>query len=130
MPPPPMNQSITWVYTQDLESTCLFYSEKLGLTPVHDQRTCRLFRWGPSGFIGVCQVRPGRHVEPKGVVITCVTADVPGWYQHLIARGVTPEGPPERHDNATILAFFVRDPNGYLLEFQTFLDPVWNVVSA
>jgi catechol 2,3-dioxygenase-like lactoylglutathione lyase family enzyme len=125
MTTPPLDQSVTWVYTADLARTCAFYAERIGLTQVHDQGLCRIFRMSPTAFLGVCQVRPGRFVEPKGVVITFVTPDVDGWYRHLLARGVTPEGPPERSDAFQVYCFFARDPNGYLLEFQTFLDPHW-----
>jgi hypothetical protein len=38
---------------------------------------------------------------------------------------VTPDGPPERSDQFGVYCFFARDPNGYLLEFQTFLDRGW-----
>lgn len=119
------DQSITWVYTPDLAGTCAFYAEKLGLPQVFDQGLCRLFRWSPSSFIGVCQVRPGRHVEPKGVVITLVTADVDGWHRHVLANGLTPEAPPHLSEQFNVYSFFVNDPNGYKLEFQTFRDPAW-----
>jgi catechol 2,3-dioxygenase-like lactoylglutathione lyase family enzyme len=108
---PPIDQGITWVYTEDLDGTCRFYGETLGLTEVHDQGLCRIFRLAPTAFLGVCRVRPGRFVEPKGVVITFVTPAVDAWHARLTAAGV--------------YCFFARDPNGYLVEFQTFLDPGW-----
>ena len=33
--------------------------------------------------------------------------------------------PPELSEKFNVYGFFLRDPNGYLLEFQTFLDPRW-----
>ncbi|MBL8699767.1 MAG: VOC family protein [Alphaproteobacteria bacterium] len=122
---PPIDQNVTWVYTDDLEGTCRFYAGTLGLVQVLDQGGCRIFKASASAFLGVCKVRPGRHVEPKGVVITFVTSDVDGWHRHLLARGVTPEAPPERSEKFNVYCFFAKDPNGYLLEFQTFLDPGW-----
>ena len=94
MAPPLTNQSIAWVYTDDLDGTCSFYRDRLELTQVYDQGMCRLFRWSANGFIGVCQVRLGRFVEPKGVVLTFVTPDVDAWYRHVMARGIAPDGPP------------------------------------
>ena len=123
-------QSITWVYTHDLEATCAFYGQQLGLTQVLDQGQCRLFRWSASSFIGVCQVRPGRFVEPKGVVLTFVTPDVGGWHRHVIAQGITPEAPPVLHAAFNVYSFFVLDPNGYRLEFQTFRDPAWDQIAG
>ena len=122
---PATDQSIVWVYTGDLDGTCAFYGERLGLPLAFDQGLCRLFRWSPTSFIGVCQVRPGRHVEPKGVVITFVTPDVDDWHRHVVARGIVPEKPPSLSEKFNVYSFFLRDPNGYLLEFQTFLDPRW-----
>jgi catechol 2,3-dioxygenase-like lactoylglutathione lyase family enzyme len=122
---PPIAQNVTWVYTDDIAGTARFYGDTLGLEQVLDQGLCRIFRASGTAFIGVCQVRPGRHVEPKGVVLTFVSSDVDGWHRHLIARGVTPEGAPERSEKFNVYCFFAKDPNGYLLEFQSFLDPSW-----
>lgn len=108
----------------------MFYAARLGLTQVFDQGLCRLYRWSPTGFLGVCQVRPGRHVEPKGVVITLVTPDVDGWYRHVLDRGIDVEGPPQLSAQFNVYSFFVRDPNGYKLEFQTFRDPRWREATA
>lgn len=125
MPHPPVAQSVTWVYTEDLDGTCAFYGATLGLEQVLDQGGCRIFRQSPSSFLGVCRTRPGRWSEPKGVVITFVTPDVDGWHRYLIAQGVTPEGAPEYSAAFNVYCFFARDPNGYLLEFQDFRDPSW-----
>jgi catechol 2,3-dioxygenase-like lactoylglutathione lyase family enzyme len=122
---PPIDQSVVWVYTEDLEATSRFYGTMLGLSVVLDQGGCQIFRMGASGFLGVCRVRPGRQVEPKGVVITFVTPDVDAWHRHLLEHGVQPEGPPENKPAFNIYGFFARDPNGYLLEFQRFLNPAW-----
>lgn len=122
---PPIDQSVVWVYTEDLDATTHFYGTVLGLSPVLNQGGCEIFRMGATGFLGVCRVRPGRYVEPKGVVITFVTPDVDAWHRHLLAQGVHPEGPPEHKPAFNIYGFFARDPNGYLLEFQRFLNPAW-----
>ena len=125
MPHPPIAQSVTWVYTDDLPGTSRFYAETLGLELALDQGGCHIYRTSPTGFLGVCIARPGRYVEPKGVVITIVTPDVDGWYRHLCAAGIRPEGAPEKSEKFNVYCFFAKDPNGYLLEFQTFLDPKW-----
>lgn len=122
---PPNHQSITWVYTLDLDGTARFYAETLGLELVLDQGLCRIYRWSATSFIGVCFARPGRFVEPKGVVLSFITPDVDGWYAHFIAKGVSPEGEPQESAQFGVYCFFVKDPNGYLLEFQTFRNPAW-----
>ena len=127
---PPIDQQVTWVYTADLPGTAPFYADILGLELVLDQGQCRIFRAGADSFIGVCHARPGRHVEPKGVVFTFVTPDVDGWHARLKAKGVASLEEPQRSEACNVYAFFVRDPNGYLLEFQQFLDPAWPAPKA
>jgi extradiol dioxygenase family protein len=119
---------VTWVYTNDLPGTARFYAETLGFEMVLDQGLCRIFRAAPHAFVGVCQVRPGRWVEPKGVVITFVMPTpeaVDEAYTGLVARGAKPETPPFHSELFNVRAFFLLDPNGYRLEFQAFLDPAW-----
>ncbi len=122
---PEIQQQITWVYTPDLAETTQFYASILGLERVLDQGSCHIYRAASNAFVGVCQVRPGREVEPRGVLITLVTDDVDGWYARLEALDVALDGPPHRSEAFNVYAFFARDPNGYRIEFQTFLDPSW-----
>ena len=122
---PRIDQQLTWVYTDDLDGTATFYRDVLGLEQVLDQGACRIHRAGPDSFIGVCRTRPGRHCEPKGVVITFVTADVDGWYAYLSSKDVTIDSAPEHSQQFNVYCFFARDPNGYLIEFQRFMDPSW-----
>lgn len=123
--PPPIDQFVTWVYTDDLARTVPFYADALGLPLVLDQGACRIFQAAPNAFLGVCQTRPGREVEPRGVVLTLVSADVDSWYERLHNLGIALEGTPQRSEQFNVYCFFARDPNGYLVEFQSFLDPRW-----
>ena len=132
---PVVEQSITWVYTEDLEGTSRFYGEVLGLAKVLEQAGengggCHIFRHSPTSFMGVCRVRPGRYVEPKGVVISFVVADVDAWHRHLVARGVEPAAAPRESAAYGVYGFFARDPNGYMLEFQSFRGPAWRAATA
>jgi len=122
--PAPFDQQVLFVYTRDLDGTASWYADTLGLPLVLDQGACRIFRIGPDSFLGVCS-RPNRVVEPKGVVITLVSRDVDGWYRRLRDRGAAIEAPPRLSAAFNVYAFFVRDPNGYVLEIQEFRDPAW-----
>ena len=124
---PDIARSITWIYAHDLAATARFYGEVLGLELAAEQAGengggCRIFRQGPASYVGVCQVRPGRFVEPKGVIVSFVTPDVAGWHRHLTAHGVIPEGAPRYSEAYGVTGFMAKDPNGYMLEFQTFPD--------
>ncbi|MCZ7679401.1 MAG: VOC family protein [Sandaracinaceae bacterium] len=73
--------------------------------------------------MGFCQ-RADAPRQPAGIILTLVTDDVDGWYQHLRAQGVTFEAPPAHSDTYRIYHCFLCDPNGYLLEIQRFDDPL------
>jgi catechol 2,3-dioxygenase-like lactoylglutathione lyase family enzyme len=57
--------------------------------------------------------------------IALVSQDVDGWYERLKAKGLSLEAPPKKNEKFNIYHFFLRDPDGYLLEIQQFLDPAW-----
>ena len=115
-----ISAQISWVYTQDLDSTAEFYAEILGLECSRDEGDSRIFKTGSSAFIGLCRAFADRVVEPKGGMISIVTDDVDGWYQRLMGKGVAVDNPPRRLEQFAIYTFFIRDPNGYVIEFQQF----------
>ncbi len=45
-------------------------------------------------------------------------------------REARPEAPPQLSTQFNVYSFFVRDPNGYKLEFQSFRDPAWGAGTA
>src|SRR5690606_33810985 len=111
-------------YTRDLGATARFYEQVLGLDLVLDQGTCRIYRISADGFLGFCQ-RAEAPDRPSGVIVTLVTEDVDGWHARLAARGVSFEKAPAFNPDYNIYHCFLRDPNGYLLEIQSFRDPAW-----
>ena len=121
---PPVVQQVTFLYTADLDRSVRFYREDIGLEPVLDQGACRIFRVAGDAFLGICSAGK-QEPQPGGVIVTLVTPEVDAWYELLKARGVTLEGPPKRHDRFAIYNFFARDPDGYLVEVQRFLDADW-----
>jgi len=126
---PPIEQQITFLYTRDLAATAAFYEETLGLSLVLDQGSCRIYRVSGDAFVGFCQ-RVEAPEQPTGIIFTLVTADVDGWYAYLQAKGVLLEKAPLVNPQYNIYHFFLRDPNGYLIEIQRFLDPDWPAPSA
>lgn len=123
------DQQVTFLYTSDLEATAAFYEDLLKLPLVLDQGVCRIYRVSGDGFLGFCESGAVQK-EPGGVIVTFVTRDVDGWYAQLRARGVEFEKAPAHNPKFSIYHCFLRDPNGYLLEIQTFLDPAWPAPQA
>jgi catechol 2,3-dioxygenase-like lactoylglutathione lyase family enzyme len=124
------DQQVTFLYTADLARSAAFYGQTLGLPLALDQSLdqgvgCKIFQVSVDGFLGVCQSAEGRSIAPDGIIVTLVTGDVDGWYERLKARGVALEAPPATKETFNIYHFFLRDPDGYLIEVQRFLDPAW-----
>ncbi len=121
---PKINQQITFLYTANLVATAQFYEGILGLELVLDQGTCRIYRTSQTGYLGFCQ-RDGIDRDHPDVIFTLVTPQVDEWYAHLQAQGVLFEKPPTFNPRYSIYHCFLRDPNGYLIEIQHFLNPAW-----
>ena len=125
------DQQVTFLYVKDLEKSARFYGETLALTLVLDQGPARIYRVGSgTAFLGIClssavQQAPPPDRAPLGVIVTFVTDDVDGNYEELRAKGVQFETVPTVNATYKIYNCFFRDPDGYLLEIQKFLDPHW-----
>ncbi len=117
---PQITRQIAWVYTRDIDSTAKFYTDCLGLECIREAGRARLFATTGETAIGVCEIFAERVVEPKGGMISLVTDDVDAWYRRLLERGANIEAPPRRLERFGIYSFFIRDPNGYVIEFQQF----------
>ena len=121
---PPIDQQVTFLYTRDLAGTARFYEEVLGLSLVLDQGSCRIYQTSQYGYLGFCERADARQ-QPVDIIVTLATSAVDSWYSYLQAQGVVFEKPPTFNPEYNIYHFFLRDPNGYLLEIQQFLDPAW-----
>jgi predicted enzyme related to lactoylglutathione lyase len=121
---PTIDQQVTFFYCEDLEKTSQFYQNVFNLEMVLDQGTCRIFRVCGDAFVGFCQ-KEEPPTDKSSVIFTLVTQDVDGWYRHLSEHSVQIEKPPTENPIYNIYQMFVRDPNGYLIEVQRFLDPAW-----
>jgi catechol 2,3-dioxygenase-like lactoylglutathione lyase family enzyme len=121
---PAIEQQVTFLATGDLEANAAFYQEVLGLPLILDQGVCRIYQAGAAAFLGFCEHLPLAE-EERPVIITLVSQDVDGWYEYVSARGVVVEKRPAMNTAYNIYHFFMRDPDGYLVEVQRFLDPAW-----
>ncbi len=121
--PPHFEQQVTFLSVRDLERSTVFYRDVLGLSLVLDQGDCRIFEVTPTAFVAVCGRADG--VSPEGIIVTLVTDDVDGWHDRLSVAGVTCERAPNHNEKYHLYQAFYRDPDGYLIEIQRFLDPAW-----
>lgn len=125
MTTPPIDQHVTFIYAADLARSAAFYADVLRLPLVLDQGACRIFRVAGDAFLGVCRSAEPPPSPPTGIILTLVSADVDAWHTYLVTLGVAIEKPPTYNEKYNIYHLFIRDPDGYLLEIQTFRDPSW-----
>jgi catechol 2,3-dioxygenase-like lactoylglutathione lyase family enzyme len=120
---PTIDQQITFLYTTDLAESARFYEDILGLKLSRDQETCRIYAVTSNSALGICQRDDALpDFTRRDIIFTLVTEEVDGWYEALRARGVQFEKPPGINPHYHIYHCFLRDPNGYLIEIQRFLD--------
>jgi len=118
---------VTFLPTADLTQTRYFYEKLSGLPLVLDQGVCHIYQVISSAFVGFCTEcsAVGDRVNADGAIVTFVTSQVDVWYEYFREKGVTIEKKPTLNKKFNIYHLFVCDPDGYLVEFQTFLDPKW-----
>ena len=92
---------------------------------VLDHGKCRIYRVAGNSYIGFCE--RDAEVSTDGIILTLVTEDVDGWYEHLSRQDVEIEHEPKINADYKIYHFFLRDPNGYRIEIQRFEDPHWSL---
>jgi catechol 2,3-dioxygenase-like lactoylglutathione lyase family enzyme len=116
---------ITFLKTKDLIKTNEFYTQVMNFELVLDQGKCRIYKICPNCYLGFCLTDGGTGSEE--VILTFEVEDVDGFCVYLESRDIEIELRPRQNQYYNIYQMFIRDPNGYLLEIQRFLDPNWNI---
>ena len=117
------DQQVTFLLVADLEASTHFYRDVIGLEVVLDQGDCRIMRITDSAFLGICERE--HRPDPGAVLVTLVTDDVDGEHARLVAAGIDCEHEPAHNPKYNLYHAFYRDPDGFLIEVQRFLDPAW-----
>ena len=116
-----INGIITFLGTKDLDKTDQFYQGILNLELIKDQRLCKIYRITKEASIGFCE-----HIEPtikkKSPIITFLCSSVDKQYNSLRRKDIMIETSPRVNEKFGIYHFFIKDPNGYTLEFQKFIE--------
>ena len=120
-----VNATVLWLYYRDLRSMQRFYEDLLGVEMLVDQGWAKVYQVAGSGFIGLVDGEKGLHraVEQKGVTVSFFTTDVDGWFERAAAcRGFELRTPEVTHESGRVRIFVGYDPEGYFLEWDTFLN--------
>ncbi len=127
---PRIGQTIVFLPVPSLEDQHAFYHGVLQMELALDQGVCRIYRAREGSFFGFCKQSGATVATPQvvtdGPILTLVSEDVDGWYEHCLAHEVKVDGPPRLNPKYLIYHFFAFDPAGYRVEVQRFEDPRWN----
>ena len=112
-----------WFY-KDLKAAKAFYTDKLGLQILSESDSSVVLSIAGDSKLVLRDLSRTNYPPstPKSVALAFLTPSLQAWYDHLLAKNVTikydlkvkPGGP---HDG-----FVAVDPEGYLLEFETFFQ--------
>ncbi len=96
-----------------------------GLELTVDQEWAKVYQTSPTGYIGLVDGEPGMRdaTAEKAVTVSFFTDDIRGWFDYARdeqAFELRSEAVSEADDR--FLAFVGYDPEGYFLEFDTFLE--------
>lgn len=122
---PSVKATVLWLYYNDLAAAQRFYEDKLGFELIVDQGWAKIYQTSSSGFIGLVDQARGMHraTEKKGVTASFFTNALDGWFAHVKGRQTFQLRSTEvdRDEQGRYRAFVGYDPEGYYLEFDTFL---------
>ena len=120
-----VRSNITFLYYQDLEAAARFYSQVMKFDLVVDQGWAKIYAMHGNAFLGIVSGDRGFHQaqDDNAVLITLVVDDVKGWYDHLKEQNVAELSEFKEVPDIQIQGFFFKDPGGYALEIQKFLEP-------
>ena len=105
----------------DLAASRDFYERDLGLQLARDQGSCLIFKVTALGYIGFCQ-HEGELPQHDGLILTFVSEAVDEVYKRFKSLNIETEAPPKLNEAFQIYHFFARDPDGYRVEVQRFLE--------
>ena len=112
-----------WYYN-DLDAATDFYTKTLGLKIAADYGYAKILQVASSSYLTLVDGTMGMHTpdEPKTVALALVTDQLDEWWDYLNLQGVemrSDEYNPT--ENSAHDGFVAYDPEGYYLEFDSFL---------
>jgi catechol 2,3-dioxygenase-like lactoylglutathione lyase family enzyme len=112
-----------WFY-KDLDSARDFYTKKLGLKIKSDSDSMVVLGIVGDSKLVLRDLSKSTYLPstPKSVALAFLTEDLQGWYDHLRAENVTIKYPLKVKPGGPHDGFVAVDPEGYLLEFETFFQ--------
>ena len=120
----------TALFYRDLAKAKEFYQNTLGLEVVEETDSTAKFLLAGDSFLMLRSLANSGYTgtEPKSVALALLTNQLEGWYAHLQEQKVTIKYPLKQKPGGPHDGFVAVDPEGYLLEFETFFQHPENEV--
>ena len=120
---------VRWFY-RDLAKAKDFYQTVLGLELVEETENTAKFLIAGDSFLTLQALANSGYSgkEPKSVALAFLTEQLENWYAHLQEQKVTIKYPLKQNPGGPHDGFVAVDPEGYLLEFETFFQHPENEV--
>lgn len=111
-----------FLYYKDLDEATRFYTETLGLELLADYGMAKILRISTDSYLILVDATKGMHTaeEPKTVALALLTNQLEAWYSHLKANNIKIKYDYKPKEGGAHDGFVAIDPEGYLLEFETF----------
>jgi hypothetical protein len=117
---------VLWLYYRDLKGIEQFWGDVMGFRQVVDQGWAKIYAVSATGFLGPVDGARGMHswTEKKGVTVSFITRNLSEWFAYLKSQKAFKLKSPaiEEEERAGARVFIGYDPEGYFVEFDTFLD--------
>ncbi len=111
-----------FLYYKDLQRATDFYTKIIGLELLTEYDNASILRIAESSFVILVDAAKGMHSadEPKTVALALLTNQLSKWYDHITENGVEIKYTYKPKEGGPHDGFVAIDPEGYLLEFETF----------
>lgn len=116
--------TVLWLYYRDIGAVLAWHERTLGTRLLVDQGWAKVVPVSGTGYLGFVDGSRGLHqaTEEKAVTVAFFTEDVDGWFAALQSRPDFRLRTQEITDESGRVRTFVGyDPEGYYLEWDTFL---------
>lgn len=114
--------SNVFFYYKELDKATDFYANTLGLELVANYEVASIFRISTTSYLTLVDASVGVHdeKEPKTVALALLTNQLADWYRFLQSKNVPIKYDYKPKTGNAHDGFVAIDPEGYLLEFETF----------
>jgi catechol 2,3-dioxygenase-like lactoylglutathione lyase family enzyme len=116
--------TVLWLYYRDVPAMEVFWEKLLGVDLLVDQGWAKVYQGSRTGFIGLVDGERGLHSasDEKSVTVSFLTSDVAAWRARTDRQGLEARTPELGTESGRVSTWVAFDPEGYFLEWDTFLD--------